>query len=313
MADRFTPDTTSDRAGGLILPYFVGSAKGGDTLTSWTRITFDYLKSLCTMYPRRAPNEIGINVVDCYTACRKSGQPVPLFYRELMLDFKILSKKTAVYLRLPTSQFEEFWSYKTLVVEGKRYLPWLTKRFQQNGGLVERQRIESFDELSTYDIVINCTGLGSRDLSQDKTLYPVRGQIVTVKSPTVKEYYEILEDPSTYVIPHREVVLLGGCEEEHDWSTLPDPKVAQDIFERCLQLAPDLKGAEITGGWACLRPVRESIRLEVEECTTGDMVRRPLLVHNYGHGGQGYVLHWGCALEVVKLVETCLAVKVSKL
>ncbi len=60
-----------------------------------------------------------------------------------MLDFKILSKKITVYLRLPTPQFEEFWSYKTLVVEGKRYLPWLTRRFQQNGGLVERQRLKA--------------------------------------------------------------------------------------------------------------------------------------------------------------------------
>ncbi len=310
MADRFSPHTTSDRAGGLILPYFAGSAKADDKVKLWTRITFDYLKALQLSCPL---NETGINFSTCYTACRKANQPVPSFYRELMLDFKILSEDEAARLKLPTSSFAEFWSYKTMVVEGERYLPWLTQGFQRNGGLIERRRINSFDELSNYDVVINCTGLGSRELTEDKTVYPVRGQIVTVSSQRVKECYEILEDPATYIIPHQEQVLLGGSEEEGIWSTVADPNQARSIFEKCLELVPTLRGSTVTGGWACLRPVRKSVRLEVESAVGGDGFQRPTVIHNYGHGGQGYVLHWGCAMEVVKLVGTCVGAQLSKL
>jgi D-amino-acid oxidase len=42
-----------------------------------------------------------------------------------------------------------------------------------------------------------------------------------------------------------------------------------------------------------LRPVRPSVRLEAEALGGG---RR--LLHNYGHGGAGVTLSWGCALDV---------------
>jgi D-amino-acid oxidase len=49
-----------------------------------------------------------------------------------------------------------------------------------------------------------------------------------------------------------------------------------------------------------LRPVRrQNIRLEREPGTR--------IVHNYGHGGSGLTLSWGCAAEVVDSVERLLA------
>jgi D-amino-acid oxidase len=47
-----------------------------------------------------------------------------------------------------------------------------------------------------------------------------------------------------------------------------------------------------------LRPGRSTVRLEeAEPLSSGARV-----VHNYGHGGAGVTLSWGCAREVVTLV-----------
>lgn len=37
------------------------------------------------------------------------------------------------------------------------------------------------------------------------------------------------------------------------------------------------------------------------------------VVHNYGHGGSGVTLHWGCAADAVQLVRQHLAHKVEAL
>ena len=46
-----------------------------------------------------------------------------------------------------------------------------------------------------------------------------------------------------------------------------------------------------------LRPGRMEVRLEREE------KNGKYLIHNYGHGGSGVTLSWGCADEVVELAN----------
>lgn len=37
-----------------------------------------------------------------------------------------------------------------------------------------------FDELSDYDMVVNCTGFGAKKLCSDASLVPIRGQVFKV-------------------------------------------------------------------------------------------------------------------------------------
>jgi D-amino-acid oxidase len=54
-----------------------------------------------------------------------------------------------------------------------------------------------------------------------------------------------------------------------------------------------------------LRPARSTgVRLEVETLAIGG-VDMPV-VHNYGHGGSGITLHWGCVQEALALVQHCI-------
>ncbi|NEB20988.1 FAD-dependent oxidoreductase, partial [Streptomyces coelicoflavus] len=47
-----------------------------------------------------------------------------------------------------------------------------------------------------------------------------------------------------------------------------------------------------------LRPARDAVRLERGTLPDG---RR--LVHNYGHGGAGVTVAWGCAQEAARLAS----------
>ena len=178
----------------------------------------------------------------------------------------------------------------------------MMKKIKENGGLIAQYKVESLSELSGYDIVINCTGLGSRELVTN-TL-PVQGQIVVVRAPWMKTiHYNGEHDLSNiaYILPYKDVVLLCGTSDPLNWSTTPDPKTAEAIYKKCLELVPELKGAEVIGGWACLRPIRYRVRLELENHPNS-----PMVIHNYGHGGHGIILSWGCALDTVELVQECL-------
>jgi D-amino-acid oxidase len=70
----------------------------------------------------------------------------------------------------------------------------------------------------------------------------------------------------------------------------PDPQRCRDI--------PGLAAARVIESVVGLRPGRREIRLEVDE----SLLRVPE-VHNYGHGGSGVTVGWGCAADVVAAID----------
>ena len=100
-----------------------------------------------------------------------------------------------------------------------------------------------------------------------------------------------------YVIPRSDDTLLGGQAKPDDWSAVPDPAIAAEIIARCSRLVPEVTNARVLEHLVGLRPGRSSVRVEAESTPAG------LVVHNYGHGGAGVTLSWGCAEEVVRLVS----------
>ena len=72
--------------------------------------------------------------------------------------------------------------------------------------------------------------------------------------------------------------------------------MAEAIVRRCAALRPQLAGARVLGHRVGLRPVRDAVRLEREPLSGGRV-----LVHNYGHGGAGITVAWGCAEEAARL------------
>jgi D-amino-acid oxidase len=131
---------------------------------------------------------------------------------------------------------------------------------------------------------------------------PVRGQVVVAANPGISEFFIGLSDETAelvYVFPHGDTVVLGGTERAGDWNLSPYPLVAERILRDCAAINPRLHGVRVLTHRVGLRPVRPSVRLEIDGHTDG---RTPTIVHNYGHGGAGVSLSWGCAREVASLI-----------
>lgn len=181
------------------------------------------------------------------------------------------------------------------VADTSVYLPFLMEAFADKGGRIERRYVTSLDSVSSeFDKVINCTGFGSSTLANDPALTLIRGVILRVAKVSGLQGCWIddsLPLQPTYVIERERDLILGGFAEMSLTSTLIDPSQVEDILYRCRRLVPDLTKIEIIETRSGFRPARQRVRLGFDD-QLGNVI------HNYGHGGSGFTLSWGCAQEV---------------
>uniref|UniRef100_G3PCR3 D-aspartate oxidase n=1 Tax=Gasterosteus aculeatus TaxID=69293 RepID=G3PCR3_GASAC len=180
----------------------------------------------------------------------------------------------------------------------------LSSGFIKAGGQVEQRKVNSLQELSNaYDVIVNCSGLGSKQLAGDDEVHPVRGQVLKVEAPWLKHFIRD-GDGKTYIYPGIHSVTIGGTRQEGDWRLHVDEGEAKSIVERCGALEPSVSRARVLSEWVGLRPGRRNPRVEREVAQLRG--RRVPVVHNYGHGGWGVTLAWGTALDALGLVRMCL-------
>jgi D-amino-acid oxidase len=200
--------------------------------------------------------------------------------------------------------YRDGYAFAQPVIEMPIYLRYLLERFTSAGGLVKQLVVNSLEEaIGVARTVLNCTGLGARELVGDVQMTPIRGQIVRVRNPGLERCLLDEGNPKglTYIVSRSEDCILGGTADEGNWDTTPDPEVAAGILRRCTALEPRLVEAEILEHKVGLRPGRPEVRLELKDLAYGVPC-----VHNYGHGGSGVTLSWGCADEVARLAAGSL-------
>ena len=181
------------------------------------------------------------------------------------------------------------------------YLQNLSDQFLAAGGRMETRTVESLDDLANQArLLINCTGVGAREVAKDEGVYPIRGQTMLVEAPAIRVGY-MDNDSVDHIFPRADGVLIGGVKVKGDWNQALDPALSANIIERCSQIERSLADAKVLREFVGLRPGRDEVRLEVELLSTGSTV-----IHNYGHAAVGYTLSWGCAQEVAALAQSLL-------
>lgn len=285
VAAALPPDTTSSVAAAIWYPY---KAYPEDRVLAWGKRAFEEFARLSHL------PESGVRMREGVEVYRR---PVPdPWWKEAVPGVRRCRED-----ELPPG-CRDGHIFTVPIIEMPVFLGYLMRRFTAAGGSVEQRALSSLGEFEN-PMVVNCAGLGAREVAGDGRMVPIRGQVVRVKNPGVPRFILDEDNPEgvTYVVPRSEDCILGGTADEGDWDTEPNPEVAGSILRRCARLEPRLEGVEVLEHRVGLRPGRPEVRLELEELSGGRMC-----VHNYGHGGSGVTLSWGCAEEAVDLVRESL-------
>jgi len=202
------------------------------------------------------------------------------------------------------------YGYRAFVIDMPRYLPWLVARVRNKGGRIKNRRVVSLKSLGRWEkiglpgqgsgVIVNCAGLGARELNSDPATYPLMGQVVRTENPGLTHVVVDEGNPGglTYIVPRTDDCILGGTTTRGQEQVEICGDTTESILARCRALEPKLVGAKVLSTNAGLRPCRPEVCLMDVDTSLGYV-----LVHNYGHGGAGVTLSWGCAAEVLQRLE----------
>ncbi|XP_053962432.1 D-aspartate oxidase [Anastrepha ludens] len=302
ISEAFSPNTTGDGSAGLWGPYLLGGTPTA-RVHGWSKQMHDFLQQI---WLTEDACEAGVCLLPCIRLTTTTMDN-DVFWKDIVYGCRQLTQKQLDELNVGrTKKYTAGMHFITYTSEPVKLLPYLMKRFQANGGKIVQQKIANLEEFisnSNYDVIINCTGLGSRECVKDGGMFPVRGQVSRVKANWL--YYAFLDesDHGNYIIPNCESVVLGGTHQENDENLEVCSNDKKFIVDGCRKIVPGLEHAQHLCDWVGLRPGRGTLRLEAEKGG------KKIVIHNYGHGGSGVTLAWGCANDVLELLKNELQVR----
>ena len=111
-----------------------------------------------------------------------------------------------------------------MMIEPPTYLNAMLRDVQIAGGRVVVRELKSKSDIAALSepVIMNCTGLGARELVGDDELIPIKGQL-SVLLPQPEIDYTVLQD-HYYMFPRRDGILLGGTFERNESDLAPEPR-----------------------------------------------------------------------------------------
>lgn len=282
-------DTTSAVAGAVWFPYRVGPR---DKVPDWALRTRRWLETISTAAP-----EAGIDILTGYEIIGDDGTVRPWWCAAPTMEGDGLATDAidVSYEPAPVESAPHGWKFTAPRAQPSLFLPYLESSLQQP--IEQRVVIDLAAERG--DIVVNCTGLGARELVGDDLVYPLLGQLVIAERGEVDPTVTVTDDRDPerifYVIPRRDELVLGGCSLPYPPGDAPrvDPDTTARILAHARRLG--IRIGAVRTERVGLRPYRSAVRLERDAID-------PRIVHNYGHGGAGFTLCRGCAEDVAALL-----------
>ena len=294
FAEETGQQTTSGAAAALWFPY---DAEPADKVIAWALQTFRVLVDLTRVAAS------GVSIIELRQFSRAGEIQIPDWAIPLGAKSIIESSPSVMSSEVETSLavnsfFKSGFTLRAPLTDTTIYLDYLAARFLKAGGEINAnvhfQKLEDVDQ--QFELVINCAGIGARELVHDVDLEPHRGQVAIVPRIERLSCAIVCDDaPLMYAIPRRNDCVFGGTNDLSS-DLAADAATTDQIIAECSRVL-NIDKPNILAERVGLRPFRKSgVRLERDELRDGRTV-----IHNYGHGGSGFTLSWGCAREVVDL------------
>jgi D-amino-acid oxidase len=132
-------------------------------------------------------------------------------------------------------------------IEPSIYLDALVRDFLLFGGRIVIRKFDAPGDLTALaqPILVNCTGLGARDLFGDQELVPLKGQLtVLVPQPEVNYHTNgglraQPERPGSlgiHMMPRTDGIVLGGTSQRGVWTLEPDEEERQRVVDSHIEV-----------------------------------------------------------------------------
>ena len=293
LAEEVGHQTTSGAAAAVWFPY---DAEPVEKVIPWALRTFDVFADLAGV-----PGT-GVSMIELRQFSRTKEIQIPHW----AIPLGASAVATGLWPVQGRAQrggynFKSGFSLRVPLIDTTIYLDYLANRFEKAGGSITRnvhfEKLEDVDR--TFDLVINCAGIGARELAQDANVEPHRGQVAIVPGIENLSYAIVCDDaPLMYAIPRTKDCVFGGTNEISN-DLAADPATTSRIVAECSSVL-GIEKPRVVAERVGLRPFRRSgVRLERDRLRDGRIV-----IHNYGHGGAGFTLSWGCARKVLDLATS---------
>jgi D-amino-acid oxidase len=279
--------TTSATAAAIWYPY---DAEPADAVIAWALKTYKVLVDLS-----RKPRS-GVSIIELRQFSRTGEAQIPNW--AVPLGGRALDASSVI----PTA-FKGGFAITVPLMDTTIYLNYLEERLIKAGGSITANlHFERLDDVSReFDLVINCSGIGARNLVHDVDLEPHRGQVAIVPKLDVSCAIVCDDPPLMYAIPRANDCVFGGTNELSENLDV-DPTVTSRIIAECSRVL-NIDDPKVLAARVGLRPFRKSgVCIRADRLSDGRTV-----IHNYGHGGAGFTLSWGCAENVFQIAARSTA------
>ena len=231
------------------------------------------------------------------------------------------------------------WVFDCYFTDWPIYVDYLLKAYHESGGKIIMKHVHPSDiPLLPSQVVVNCSGYGSTQLFNDNKRLLYQGHLIDVAhvpnlvndhnqivsynyqpnvEPYISENGNLLD---VYAYPRKNGIILGGSRfigtltNENEWQgehipqtslTIDGLALPAQIMDLNTELIKnafgislyDYKSMTTKMGYRYVRDDVAGLRLEYEHLDDS------IVIHNYGHGGAGVSLSWGCSLYVLNTIQ----------
>lgn len=334
-------ENCSQGAGGLWMPFHCDDPRTHD----WAMETLNELYPLSIDDETSNKNDL-VEQVPCVGLKQNhAGGDLPAWTSDARLEFQHLTAEMLHWqnaslfgYKIPSQQtmlasgYRHAWLWKSPIVNSPKMLQHMMQQVETsdctiNMNLTTGEWYNSLDDMAQVaksmdcDTIINCTGLGAKQLCGDEKLVGARGILLHFDRATAQRTYiapsnapvELTRDAAIfaeegpwgtetepcYMIPRGNVLVVGGSYLEGDDRTEMLPQERQRLMDNARLLGIQ-KNVDPISEWTGFRPARPTTMLQYHNDTFQD--GRIKMIHSYGHGGSGWTVNVGVAKDTVKLI-----------